>query len=155
MLKMSKLVDYGIVLLTYMGSQGASKSYNAKDLAQATSLPVAMVSKILKAFTRSGVLTSRRGPQGGYSLSRTPEQISVADIVVALEGPIALTECLSEQAPSCVIQVLCPTRDHWKRINRSVRDALERVTLAEMCGDITRGRRIPGVTEVAATVQRT
>jgi FeS assembly SUF system regulator len=155
MLKMSKVVDYGIVLLTYMGSDGPSKSYNAKDLARATSLPMAMVGKILKAFTRNGVLTSKRGVNGGYTLARSPEQISVADIVVALEGPIALTECLSEQAPSCVIQVLCPTRNHWKRINRAVKDALDRVTLAEMCGDITRGRRIPGVTEVAATVHRT
>lgn len=154
MLKMSKLVDYGIVLLTYMGSQGPRNSYNAKDLAKATSLPMAMVGKILKAFTRGGVLVSQRGAKGGYALARTPEQISVADIVVALEGPIALTECLSQQAPSCVIQVLCPTRDHWKRINHAVRDVLERVTLAEMCGDITRGRRVPGVTEVAATVQR-
>lgn len=155
MLKMSKLVDYGIVLLTYMGSQGAHNSYNAKDLAKATALPLAMVGKILKAFTRGGLLTSQRGAKGGYALARSTEQISVADIVVALEGPIALTECLSQQAPSCVIQVLCPTRDHWKRINHAVRDALDRVTLAEMCGDITRGRRVPGVTEVAATVQRT
>lgn len=155
MLKMSKIVDYGIVILTYMGSHGSANPYNAKDLAQATSLPQAMVGKILKAFTRGGLLSSSRGAKGGYTLARLPEQVSVADIVVALEGPIALTECLSEKAPSCVIQVLCPTRDHWKRINRSVREALERVTLAELCGDITRGRRVPGVTEVAASVQRT
>lgn len=155
MLKMSKLVDYGIVLLTYMGSQGAGRSYTARDLAQATSLPLAMVGKILKAFTRGGVLRSQLGAKGGYALARSPEQISVADIVVALEGPIALTECLSRQAPSCVIQVLCPTRNHWKQINHAVREALDGVTLAEMCGDIARKKRVPGVTEVAATVQRT
>jgi FeS assembly SUF system regulator len=155
MLKMSKVVDYGIVLLTYMGTHGTSKPFKARDLAEATALPTAMVGKILKAFTRSGLLRSQLGAKGGYSLTRAPDQVSVADIVVALEGPIALTECLSEQAPSCVIQVLCPTRNHWKQINRAVRDALDAVTLADLCGDISRARRVPGVTEVAASVQRT
>jgi FeS assembly SUF system regulator len=154
MLKMSKLVDYGIVLLTYMGTHGSAKPYNAKDLAEATALPVAMVGKILKAFTRGGLLRSQLGAKGGYSLMRNPEQVSVADIVVALEGPIALTECLSEQAPSCVIQVLCPTRNHWKQINRTVREALDGCDAGRSMRRHHARRRVPGVTEVAATVQR-
>jgi len=91
-----------------------------------------MASKILKVLAREGLLTSQRGTKGGYTLARSPECISVAEIIRALEGPIALTECTDRVYGDCGLERLCPTRGNWHKINQAIRDALEKVTLAEM-----------------------
>jgi Rrf2 family protein len=90
------------------------------------------VSKILKILAREGLLVPHRGAKGGFSLARSPLEITVADIISALEGPIALTECSTHGADRCGIESLCPVSTNWQRINRAVLDALSGVTLAEM-----------------------
>lgn len=137
MIRMTKVTDYGFILLTYMAAMDARGVYNARDLAQTTHLPLPMVSKILKALARGGILTSHRGVKGGYTLARAPEDVQALQIITALEGPIAITECIGEtpDAPgdgSCMIEMLCPIRVNWQRINQAVRGALEGITLHEM-----------------------
>ena len=133
MIRMTKLTDYGFILLTYMAYTEAGGMYNARDLSGATSLPRPMVSKILKTLARGGILTSHRGVKGGYSLARMADKIQVADIISALEGPIAIAECIGEGGDSrCTMERLCPVRVNWRRINQAVREALERITLDEM-----------------------
>jgi len=133
MIRMTKLSDYGFILLTYMAYIDLGGQYNARDLSQATYLPLPMVSKILKVLARGGILTSHRGVKGGYSLARAPDKIKVLEIISSLEGPIAITECIGEDYDSqCLLERLCPIRVNWQRINGAVRDALENITLEEM-----------------------
>ena len=89
------------------------------------------VSKVLKALVQHGLLASHRGAKGGYSLAAPAEEISVAQIIAAIEGPIALTEC-SDTIGLCGQETQCSVRGNWQRINSAVREALERVTLAEL-----------------------
>ncbi len=132
MLRVTKLADYGIVLMTYFASNSDAPMHNARDLAAEVSLPLPVVSKILKLLARERLLISHRGTKGGYSLARKPERISVADIIRALEGPITVTECTDRVHGDCSLESLCPVRSNWHRINQAIRDALDKITLAEM-----------------------
>jgi len=132
MLRITKQTDYGIVLMTRFAADRGRSVHNARDLAEASSLPLPTVSKILKGLARAGLLRSHRGVKGGYSLSRDPAEIGVGEIVHAIEGPIAITECLDDTGPDCDIQPCCPVRANWQRINAAVHDALHSVPLTEM-----------------------
>ena len=105
--------------------------HSANEIAAELGLALPTVSKVLKALVQYGLLVSHRGAKGGYSLAAAPEEISVAQIIAAIEGPIALTEC-SDTAGLCGQEPQCSVRGNWQRINSAVRDALERVTLAEL-----------------------
>ena len=130
MIRITKQTDYGILLLTHLASN-LERQLNAPELAAETRLPLPMVSKILKLLVREGLLVSHRGVKGGYTLARRPEQVRMAEIIAALEGPIAITECV-DVSSDCSHQSLCPVRGNWQRINDAVRHALEGITLAEM-----------------------
>lgn len=135
MLRMSRITDYGIVLLTHLATSEAAADpvepvHNARELAARAGLPLPVVSKILKALTREGFLLSQRGAKGGYALARRPEEISVASVIDALEGPIALTECGTDGA--CERESRCAVRQPWQHINGVVRTALERVRLSDL-----------------------
>lgn len=150
MLRMTRQADYGIVLLTYFahhppmaasdGKGSQTGIYNARDLAAQVHLPEPMVGKILKLLARAGLLASTRGVKGGYRLARDPAEISVADIVQAIEGPIAITECTNLDAVNCSIAAMCAVKSNWQTINRVVRDALERISLEQMAGPLSLGR---------------
>jgi FeS assembly SUF system regulator len=126
---MSRITDYGIVLLTHLAADGEARLHTARELAESAHLPLPVVSKILKVLTREGFLASHRGVKGGYSLARSPAAISVVEVIDALEGPIALTECGSG---SCEQEARCVVRAPWQRINRVVRRSLEDVRLADL-----------------------
>ena len=97
MIRITKQTDYGIVLLTHLAAQ-PERQLNAPELAAETQLPLPMVSKILKLLVREGLLLSHRGVKGGYSLGRPPAEITMAEIIASLEGPIAITECIDVAA---------------------------------------------------------
>jgi FeS assembly SUF system regulator len=137
MIRMTKLTDYASVLMTYFAKDPA-RPHNARDLASETHLPLPTVSKVLKSLARGGLLESQRGFNGGYALSRDASEISLADILTAMEGPISLTQCNETQGRRCPHETLCPVTDNWKRINRVVRQALANVTLAEMSNPLPR-----------------
>jgi Rrf2 family protein len=149
MFRLSKTTDYGIVLMAQLASHAdgfspakaaASKGIrpaevrtplNARELAESSDLPLPMVSKILKALAREGLLLSQRGSKGGYSLARAPEDLPVAEMVRVLEGPVALTDCAI--GPSlCEHETMCAVREPWQKISRVVERALENVTLADL-----------------------
>lgn len=131
MLRVTKLADYGIVMLTYVASRGGA-THNARDIARGARLPLPVVSKVLKQLVREGLLVSHRGIKGGYGLARSPETITVAQIIRALEGPIAVTECTDRVRGDCDIETKCPVRTNWFMINQAIHGALEKITLAEM-----------------------
>jgi FeS assembly SUF system regulator len=131
MLRVTKLADYGIIVLTYFAIHRGS-THNARDIAMEARLPLPVVSKVLKLLTRAGLLVSQRGTKGGYALARLSKDITIAQIIRALEGPIAVTECTDSIKGDCNLEVLCPVRTNWHRINSAIHEALERITLEEM-----------------------
>lgn len=130
MLRMSKLTDYGTVILAEMARMPARR-FSAQELADRTRVTAPTVAKILKAFTRAGLLDSRRGAHGGYLLARAPEVISAVEIIDAIEGPVALTECASEDG-ACSIELGCSVGHNWQNINLGIRRALEGISLAQL-----------------------
>ena len=129
---MTRLTDYGIVLLSYFARDTGRALHNARDIAKAARLPLPTVNKILKALTRKGLLLSHRGVKGGYSLARRPEEISMADIITATEGPVAITQCTVSLPGNCAQEFSCPIHLNWQKINDAIRQALESVNLSEM-----------------------
>jgi FeS assembly SUF system regulator len=138
MLRITKQSDYGIVLMTLFAGDGTERVHSTRDLAGLAKLPLPTVSKILKALARAGLLQSHRGVKGGYRLARHPGDISVEEIIRALEGPIAITECV-EQGSDCEIEATCPVRTNWQRINGAVREALAAIRLSEMAAGVSFG----------------
>lgn len=130
MLRMSKLTDYGTLVLAQLAATEAGLSTCAA-VAEATRLGQPTVSKLLKLLARAGLVVSVRGAQGGYALARAPETITAAQILDALEGPVAITAC-SSAVGLCDLEGHCRVGAAWQRINRSIRTALESVTLADL-----------------------
>jgi len=133
MIRITKNADYGILLMAEMASEGIAAVHNARCLSDSTRIPQPMVSKILKTLAKEGLLLSHRGQKGGYSLSRSADEITVAEIITALEGPIAIIECADhEKEHVCDLEAVCSVSSPWRRINDAVCDALSAITLEEM-----------------------
>ena len=130
MLRLSKLTDYATVILSFM-ARDREQMRAAMEIAGMTGIALPTVSKILKLLVNAEVLISTRGAKGGYVLARMPEEISVAAVISALEGPIALTEC-SISHRGCEQASGCDIRGSWSLINQTIHNALESVTLADL-----------------------
>jgi len=130
MLRISKMTDYGTVVITHL-AKDPERLYSARELAEELHIGVATVSKVLKTLERADLLLAQRGKNGGYRLSRPANDISVAEVIRAMEGPIALTECASE-AVQCEQEASCSVQSNWQRINHAIMRALEGVSVAEM-----------------------
>ncbi|MFU8790011.1 MAG: SUF system Fe-S cluster assembly regulator [Methylobacter sp.] len=129
MLRLSKLTDYATVILSFMAREKTQVA--AMEISTVTGIALPTVSKILKLLVNANVLISARGVKGGYALAKTPEEISVATVINALEGPIALTECsISHQG--CEQASGCDIGGNWSLINQTIHNALESVTLADL-----------------------
>lgn len=131
MLKLNRITDYAVVVLAQM-ARDPGRLVTAPQLSQDSAVPLPTVSKLLKELARARVLTSHRGVNGGYTLARAPEDISVLEIVGALEGPVALTSCVEEAEDDCSVESLCPMRGNWNKVNSVIRGALSSVSLADM-----------------------
>ena len=132
MIRITRQTDYGIALMARMASCPQFETHNARDLAKEFRLPLPMVSKTLKLLSKNGLLTSQRGSKGGYFLAKNPEEITVLEIISALDGPIALTDCSFEDFGNCKQEPVCPVSRPWQKINQVLREALGKMNLAEM-----------------------
>lgn len=130
MIRISRLTDYASLLLAQMATSEAAL-HTAADLAAETHLPAPTVSKVLKALVRADLLASQRGAGGGYRLARSPERISVLEIISAMEGPVAITECVHLDG-ACDVERHCQVRGNWQQINVVVREALSNMTLSDL-----------------------
>lgn len=130
MLRISKLTDYGIVVMAYLASH-QELTHNAKQIAQNIHIALPTVSKLLKLLTRQGLLNAQRGVKGGYSLAYPANTISIAKIISALEGDLALTEC-SHKKSHCAVESRCAIRSHWQIISNAIETTLNKITLSEM-----------------------
>lgn len=130
MLRLSKLTDYGTVIMSFMASS-PGQAYSAAEVAQTVGVGVSTASKVLKMLAREDLVQSIRGTHGGYRLARTPGEISVAEVVEAMEGPIGITEC-GLVAGLCAREEDCGVRGNWQRLGLAIRRTLDGVTLADM-----------------------
>lgn len=132
MLRISKLTDYGTVVLACLATSPGRRR-TSSEVAEATGLALPTVSKLLKCFHRAGLVTSTRGARGGYQLAKPASHISAASIIDAVEGPVAITECSGDHS-HCDIESVCSTGGSWQRINAAIRRSLDGISLAQLSG---------------------
>jgi len=139
MLKVSKLADYGIGLMTCLARDHAGKTVTARGMSVSMSLPLPTVSKVLKQLAGAGLLVSTRGASGGYALARIPDQISLVQMLEVFEGPMSVTECSSDHGCACELEVTCGLKANWSWINRQLLNTLAGITLQHMAGSVPAG----------------
>lgn len=133
MLRLSNLADYGVVLMTAAARAARNDQLlSATQIARMTSIPAPTVAKLMGHLGRTGLLISHRGAGGGFALARAAADISLADIVEAIDGPIGLTHCSQPGGECCTIEASCQVKPHWAPVSRAVRDALSDVSLSEL-----------------------
>lgn len=128
MLRITKITDYGFILLAHMANQDQELLHNAKDLSAEIGIPLPTVSKVLKILTQGGILKSHQGSKGGYSLAKPSQEVTAAEIIEAVEGPVAITDCSS--ADGC--ERNCAVSPSWQQVNTAVIGALQDLTLHDM-----------------------
>lgn len=145
-MRLSSLADYAVVMMCAAARHcGAASRLNATLLSLETGLPLPTVQKLVSKLSAAGLIESARGTGGGFRLSRPPVSISLADIIEAIEGPIALTTCVDESRHDCALEGDCRVRPHWGVVNRAVRGALDGVSLASLASFPGAGRGpVPG-----------
>jgi FeS assembly SUF system regulator len=160
MVKIDKLTDYGLVLLTCLARGRDHSLRTARGLAKESGLPLPTVSRLLQDLLKGGLLVSHRGIKGGYALAKEPGDISIGSVIAALEGPIALTVCSSGVRGSCDLEPHCGIMSNQRIINDAVRSVLERLTLADLMQPLSLmtikdacGRSVPTIGISSGSVQ--
>ena len=131
MIRLSRLADYAVALMTHIADR-PDNLRTTPQLAMIMRLSAPTVSKVLNKLTRAGLLVSYRGVDGGYTLARAPRDVSIAEVISAVDGPIAMTDCIEDSPGACFLETTCPARAGWQKINDAIRGALEGVTLADV-----------------------
>jgi len=130
-MRINKLTDYSIILMANMVINSEKNIHTAKGLSEKTEIPLPTVTRVLKMLSNKKLLDSQRGPQGGYSLIRSSQEISVADVIEAMEGAISLTECSSDDC-HCSYENICDVGKPWQKINKAIRKVLGNISLDDM-----------------------
>jgi FeS assembly SUF system regulator len=130
MIRIAKYTDYATLLLTQL-AKSPDRQVSAQQLAKETELPPPTVARLLKLLTRADLVSGQRGTAGGYKLSRSPREISIAEVITAIEGPCALTDCAQAEG-NCGLEPSCLTKVNWRAINHAVAALLDAVSLADM-----------------------
>ena len=130
MLRLSRMTDYAVVALSALGGGEAVRT--APDLAAETGLAEPTVAKVLKLLGQAGLVDGLRGARGGYRLLRPLADLKLSEVIVAIDGPIALTACVDGGFGLCEAEHVCPVRGRWDPVNAAIRDALSRITVADI-----------------------
>ena len=134
MLKLTKKADYGLIALKHL-TVVRPRSASAKEIADRFGVPVPVLSKVLQKLTRSGFLASEHGTNGGYRLAGDPDRISVLDVIRAIDGPVFLTSCFTENGDDCQHQVRCNVRDPLRRVHDGILAVLGNMSITELAAD--------------------
>jgi Rrf2 family protein len=151
MLRLSKKADYGLVALMHLASQDMARSASAKQIAEAHSLPLPLLAKVLQKLTREGFLAAVHGTNGGYKLARGAERISALDVIRAIDGPVFLTSC-SSAADGCYQTSRCTARGPLQKIREDILRLLDGITISEMSSDGRRGETLVHLTASRASL---
>jgi FeS assembly SUF system regulator len=154
MLRLSKLTDYAVVVLIRLSEQACEPVQTSPGIAQATGVPEPTVAKVLKALGAANLVASQRGARGGYRLRQPLDHVTIADVIAAIDGPIALTACVEGSAGCCDVQGMCAVKGRWDLVNDAIRDALGAITLAEMrVASVPPAFRLPVQAPIAAAAE--
>jgi FeS assembly SUF system regulator len=147
MIKLGKLTDYAIAVMGQLSKDEAGSS-SAHMLAEKTGLPEPTVAKVLKLLASENLVVSTRGAAGGYKLSKPADQISIAEIITALDGPIEIVACVDGGSSDCKVSGSCPVKGNWDRVNDAIKGALNAVKLTEMVTPACRTHHVIGMRHV-------
>ena len=131
-MRLTHLADYAVVMMTAAARRPASARLSATELAEETGVPLPTAQKLMQRLAAAGLLTGTRGAGGGYALARPVTEISLADIVEAVEGPIAMTQCADGLNHECILDAHCRVKPHMGIVGAKVRGALHAVSLQEL-----------------------
>lgn len=135
MLRLSKKADYALMAMKHLATHADAASASAREIAEAYDIPVELMAKVLQRLARSGLVLSLQGTRGGYRLARPTAQISVADIIQAIDGPLTVTAC-STEAENCGQYAKCSVRDPLWKIKDRIISALSDCTLQEISAEL-------------------
>jgi Rrf2 family protein len=138
MLRLSKKADYALMAMKHLALRGDRSSHataSAREIAELYDIPIELMAKVLQRLVRRGLLASQQGTRGGYQLARTPTQISVADVIQAIDGPVTVTACSTEEG-QCEQFAKCNVRDPLWRVRERILTALGECTIAELAADV-------------------
>jgi Rrf2 family protein len=135
MLRLSKKADYALMAMKHLAVRGDQGSSSAREIAEQYNIPIELMAKVLQRLVRRGLLVSHQGTRGGYQLARRPAQISVADVIQAIEGPVAVTACRTDDG-ECEQFSKCNVRDPLFKVRDRILAALGECTIAELASDI-------------------
>lgn len=133
-MRLTSLADYAVVMLTAAARHRDGRCLSATALADETGVPLATAQRLSGRLAAAGLLRSTRGSDGGFMLARAAEEISLADIIEAVEGPIAMTACVEQGRHDCSLEADCRVRPHWGAVNGAIKGALAGVSLASLAG---------------------
>jgi Rrf2 family protein len=134
MLRLSKKADYALISMKHLALRGDAGSSSAREIAGLYDIPIELLAKVLQRLVRGGLLISQQGTRGGYQLARPPAQISVADVIQAIDGPVTVTACSSDEG-ACEQFAKCNVRDPLWRVRERILAALGECTIAELASD--------------------
>ena len=134
MLRLSKKADYALIAMKHLALRGNRGSSSAREIAALYDIPIELMAKVLQRLVQRGLLVSQQGPRGGYQLARVPAQITVADVIQAIEGPVMVTACSTDEGP-CEQFSKCNVRDPLYRVRDRILAALGECTIAELAAD--------------------
>lgn len=138
MLRLSKKADYALIAMKHLalrGERGTCGSSSAREIAELYDIPIELLAKVLQRLVRRGLLASQQGTRGGYQLARMPSQISVADVIQAIDGPVTVTACSGDEGQQCEQFAKCNVRDPLWRVRERILTALGECTIAELAAD--------------------
>lgn len=128
-MRLSSLADYAVVMMSAAARHCGGTRTNAACLAEETGIPLPTVQKLVSKLSAAGLLRSVRGAGGGFKLARPAAAVTLADIIEAVEGPIAMTSCVESGRHDCSMEGTCRVQPHWPVVNQAVRGALAGVSL--------------------------
>jgi len=136
-LKITSRTEYGLRAMVYLAARPGDAPAPLTEIARSEGIPAPFLERILAQLREDGLVKATRGASGGYALSRSPDRVAVADVVVALEGPLTLVDCVGEDR-SCVRAEGCASRTVWRRIDEAIHEVLAGISLADL---VTEGER--------------
>jgi Rrf2 family protein len=134
MLRLSKKADYALMAMRHLALRGDRGSSSAREIAEQYGIPIELMAKVLQRLVRRGLLASHQGTRGGYQLARVPARISVADVIQAIDGPVTVTACVTDEG-ACDQFSKCSVRDPLWRVRERIVAALDECTIAELASD--------------------
>ncbi len=141
-MRLSNLADYAVVTMSQAARHCGGGRTSAAELAEQSGLPVPTVQKVVSKLTAAGLLRSSRGAGGGLQLARPAAAISLADIVEAVEGPIALVSCVDKGRHDCALEGNCAVQPHWPIVNNALRGALANISLVQLASNQNMAKEI-------------